>query len=117
MAPATLEDRLEESRQQHEHFVTLRHRDAARARDFLNQAIDHGWSAAWRALEATSGAPYVTVQARRGEEEIRATWHTHKTGTWRWDGALARGTVGGWREVSSQTAAFATLEARGEPAG
>lgn len=112
-APVTLEDRLEESRRQQQHFATLHHRDATRARDFLNQAIDHGWSAVWNALTATSGAPYVTIKARRGDEEIRATWHTHKTGTWRWDDALYRGPTGGWRHLSSQKAAFTALERAG----
>lgn len=104
------EDRLGASSRRHDRFADLNHRDAVRARDFLNTAIDHGWSAAWQALTATSGAPYVSITAKRGDEEIRATWHTHKTGTWRWDGALIRGRATAWHHASSQTAAFKALE-------
>ena len=70
------------------------------ARDLLTLAIEHGWAAAWAPFTATNGAPYVTVRAVNRTEEIRVTWHTHTTGTYRLFSAIARTDGRNWHDIT-----------------
>lgn len=84
--------------------LTWQARDEAcptRARALLDAAIDHGWAVAWQPGSDTSGAPFVTVRAVDTDTEIRVTWHTRATGTYRLFSAIAREPGSrGWRDVT-----------------
>ena len=53
------------------------------ARQFAKDAIDAGWNVLIQNGEDTGGAPFVSVEARRGLSHLRLTWHTRETGTYR----------------------------------
>lgn len=77
-----------------------------RARALLDAAIDHGWAAAWQPGFDTSGAPFVTVRAvhrntgAAADTEIRVTWHTRATGTYRLFSAIAREPGRNWHDIT-----------------
>lgn len=50
---------------------------------FLLHAIDNGWAVAWQPGTDSGDAPYVTVRAVHDDVEVRLTWHTRTTGTYR----------------------------------
>lgn len=67
--------------------------DDLRATGWLFQ-VEHG--------EDTGGAPYLTVRARHreSEREVRATWHTRNTGTYRLFSAMLFRPYAGWRDLA-----------------
>lgn len=77
-----------------------------RARALLDAAIDHGWAVAWQPGFDTSGAPFITVRAAHfnpdaPDTEIRVTWHTRDTGTYRLFSAIAREPGHrGWHDIT-----------------
>lgn len=72
------------------------------ARDLLELAIAHDWTVAWQPDEDSGGAPFVTVRAiaDRGAVDIRVTWHTRNTGTYRMTSAISRGGARGWHDIT-----------------
>ena len=72
------------------------------ARDLLEHAIAHGWTVAWQPDEDSGGAPFVTIRAVRdgGNVDIRVTWHTRNTGTYRMTSAISRGGARGWHDIT-----------------
>lgn len=56
----------------------------AASREFLDLALDHGWSASYVHGKDTGENPFITVTAVREERErVSITWHTRETGTYR----------------------------------
>lgn len=83
---------------------------AQHARDFLSFAIDHGWAASFVPRVDNSGAPYVTVTAAHSPDtEIRASWHTRDTGTYRLMSCITRGGRRDWYDITL-TAAQTLIE-------
>ena len=56
---------------------------ATAARNFAIEAIDARWDVLVRHGIDTGDNPFVTVEARRGDRHVMATWHTRATGTYR----------------------------------
>jgi len=66
------------------------------ARELLLCAVDHGWSATLEHGIDTGENPCVIVTARRelSPYQVRVTWHTRKTGTYRLFSATAGRNLG-----------------------
>lgn len=45
--------------------------------------LDYGWSYMLNHGKDTGNAPFISVEGRRGDMEVRITWHTRATGTYR----------------------------------
>jgi hypothetical protein len=65
--------------------------ESKNAREFLERAIIAGAGVAWLPGVDSGGNPYVTIRATKHlKYELRLTWHTRETGTWRLFSALVR---------------------------
>lgn len=51
-------------------------------------AADNGWNVLINHGVDTGGSPFVDVRLKTHGHDIHAGWHTRKTGTYRWDGAV-----------------------------
>lgn len=51
-------------------------------------AINNGWNALVNHGVDTGCAPFVNVRLKNTEHDIHASWHTRRSGTYRWDGAI-----------------------------
>lgn len=69
----------------------------------LSKAVQAAMSAGRSFLvshgEDTGGSPFVALTVKWDDAEVRLTWHTRGTGTYRLFSALARN-GGGWRDVT-----------------
>lgn len=52
-------------------------------KDLVGALTDHGWSFMVNHGKDTGDHPYVSTEARRGNESLMITWHTRATGTYR----------------------------------
>lgn len=51
--------------------------------DVVEALLDHGWSYFLNHGKDTGDHPFISVEARRGNQDVRITWHTRATGTYR----------------------------------
>ena len=51
--------------------------------DLLRELIGGGWSFMVNQGKDTGDHPFISVEARRGQQDVRITWHTRATGTYR----------------------------------
>lgn len=72
---------------------------------FAAAAAEAGWRVRQGHGADTGGAPFVTVYARRGMWEVRATWHTRHTGTYRLFTCIARSPRRTWFDTTLTEAA------------
>lgn len=42
-----------------------------------------GWSFVVNHGKDTGDSPFISIEARRGNQDVRITWHTRETGTYR----------------------------------
>lgn len=54
--------------------------------------------------EDTGGSPFVSITVKWPQHEVRATWHTRNTGTYRLFSALATLPNQGWHDITATRA-------------
>jgi len=55
----------------------------AKLADVTNALRDYGWSYFLNHGKDTGDSPFISVEARRDNVDVRITWHTRATGTYR----------------------------------
>lgn len=84
-----------------------------KARQFLNEALDRDWSGALTRGHDSGSAPYATVIVRDAAgTEMRLTWHTRATGTYRLFSAMRRTPRKDWHDVTLKEAQAALSASR-----
>lgn len=90
-------------------------RKPVKARQFLNEALDQGWSGIYQTGADTGGSPYVTVTvALLHGPELRLTWHTRGTGTYRLTSALRKTPTRAWHDITLREARATLTESSPE---
>lgn len=51
--------------------------------DLVEALLDHGWSYMLNHGKDTGDHPFISIEARRDRQDVRITWHTRATGTYR----------------------------------
>ena len=51
--------------------------------DLVVELTAYGWSFMLNHGKDTGGSPFISIEARRGNQDVRITWHTRATGTYR----------------------------------
>ena len=51
--------------------------------DVVEALLDYGWSYMLNHGKDTGDSPFISVEAHRGNPDVRITWHTRETGTYR----------------------------------
>jgi len=54
-----------------------------RCHDLIDALLGNGWSFMVNRGKDTGEHPFISVEARRGRQDVRITWHTRATGTYR----------------------------------
>ena len=54
-----------------------------RLHDVIEALLDGGWNYMLNHGKDTGDSPFISVEARRGNQGVRITWHTRATGTYR----------------------------------
>ena len=54
-----------------------------KCRELIIYLMDGGWNFMVNHGKDTGDSPFISVEARRGRQDIRITWHTRSTGTYR----------------------------------
>jgi hypothetical protein len=54
-----------------------------KCKELINALADNMWSFVVNHGKDTVESPYVSIEAARGGVEVRVTWHTRATGTYR----------------------------------
>lgn len=76
-----------------------------KARQFLTDALDQDWSGALARGTDSGGAPFVTVRALDASgTELRLTWHTRGTGTYRLFSAMRQTKTRKWHDITLKEA-------------
>jgi hypothetical protein len=55
----------------------------AKCAELVSALLAGGWSFVVNHGKDTGESPFISVEARRGRQDIRITWHTRATGTYR----------------------------------
>ena len=52
-------------------------------KDVVDGLYGYGWNFMLNHGKDTGNSPFISIEARRDREDIRITWHTRATGTYR----------------------------------
>ena len=54
-----------------------------KCRELIITLMDGGWSFVVNHGKDTGDSPFISIEARRGNDHVMVTWHTRATGTYR----------------------------------
>lgn len=76
-----------------------------KARQFLTDALDQDWSGSLARGQDSGGAPFVSVRVMDASgTEMRLTWHTRGTGTYRLFSAMRQLRGRSWHDITLKQA-------------
>jgi pterin-4a-carbinolamine dehydratase len=55
----------------------------AKCKELIDALVDAGWNFMVNQGTDTGDHPFISIEARRGRRDVRITWHTRATGTYR----------------------------------
>jgi len=54
-----------------------------KCKELIGAYADNGWSFVVQHGKDTGDSPFISTEARRGDDHVMVTWHTRATGTYR----------------------------------
>lgn len=88
----------------------------AKLNELTTAALTAGRSYLVEHNEDTGGNPFVAITVKWADHEIRATWHTRKTGTYQLFSVIARLPHRGWHDITA-TQAIALINSEPDTGG